>query len=273
MRNKAHAKGLALLSGSPLPEQSILSRGIANRLAGRNARTLYLDLRFPQENSYDREEQRYDFDYPSPGADDLFKPVSSRDSGFDTIRLRLPLNTAINEDILERISDSIGEFSSRYDSIIISAPYGLNPISFLAAAMCDDIVLIIEPDVSSVASAYCILKTLVAEGMGEKMATIFSDVDSAGQANSLKNKFDSLTAGFLNLRLRDGGFTLSCREGDSTEYAEWSDKLSASDYAENARLETFRVFQNETEKANFSGTISSYDEPDDLKLLTHKYAG
>jgi hypothetical protein len=239
-------------------------------LARRNIRTLCLDLRFPQENSYNPEEQRFDFDYPSSGAKELFEPVSNRDSGFDVTRLRSSQNSATNEDLLRRISDSVGEFSSRYDSIIISAPYGLNPISFLAAAMCEDIILIIEPHVSSIASGYCILKTIVTEGMGEKVATIFSNVDSAEQANSLKNKFDSLTASFLNLKLRDGGYTLSCREYDSTEYTERTDFLVASDYAEYARLETFRVFQNETENANLSGAISSYDEPDDLKLLTHK---
>ncbi|UCC78308.1 MAG: hypothetical protein JSW64_08450 [Candidatus Zixiibacteriota bacterium] len=270
MRNKAHAKGLAVLTGSPPPGQSIPGYGLAKRLAGRNTRTLYLDLRLPRENSFYLDGQSCDFDYPSYGAKDLFEPVSNRDSDFDMIRFRSPVNAAINEDLLERISDSVSEFSLRYDSIIISAPYGLNPISFLAAAMCEDIILIMEPDVSSIASGYCIIKALAAEGVGEKVATAFSNVGSAEQAFSLKSKFDSLTAGFLNLKFKDGGFTLSCREDGSTEYIERTDFLGASDYAENARLETFRAFQNETEKANFSGTNSSYGEPDDLKLLTHK---
>ncbi len=266
MGNKRRAKGLAILSGSPLPGKSILGYGLAAKLAEGNSKTLCLGLHFDREESFNNEWPRHDWGcVPSEGKD-LKELVFTCESGFDAIRFCLPENIAITEELLKLISRGISEFSSKYDFIITSAPYGLNPIALLVAAMCEEIILMIDPDAPAVASAYCFLKTLTNEGMAEKTATIFSNVNSAEQAHSLKNKFDSLTAGFLDLKLKDGGFTLSWREDDRTESTEKSRFLRAADYVKNARLETFRAFQNETEEVSFSGTISSYGEPDDLKV-------
>ncbi|UCE67791.1 MAG: hypothetical protein JSU85_07240 [Candidatus Zixiibacteriota bacterium] len=260
------AKGLAILSGSPLYGKSILGYGLAARLGEENSKTLCLELHFDQEESFNNELRQYALGDVSSGGKDLKELISASDRGFDILRLCPPENSAIDEKLLDLISKGICEFSSKYDFMIISAPYGLNPIAFLAAAMCEEAILMIDPDASAVASAYCFLKTLASEGMAGKVATIFSNVNSAGHAFSLKNKFDSLTAGFLDLKLKDGGFALSCQENDYTDSTEKSGFLRASDYAKNAHPETFRVFQNETEEVSFSGTISSYGEPDDLKM-------
>jgi hypothetical protein len=152
---------------------------------------------------------------------------------------------------------------------MISVPYGLNPISFLAAAMCEDIALLIGPEVSSIASGYCIVKALAAEGMDKKAATIFLNVESSGQANSRKNKFDLLTEDFLNLKINDGGFILSENENGHSNSTEKSGIPKTSANMNNARLETFNVFQNETITGNHSGINSSSGIRDDLKLVNH----
>jgi hypothetical protein len=259
--NSVSAKGLAILSGSPQVEKSILGYGLAVKLAERGVGVLYIDLLFLQEESCFGDFPRCDLRNIATLDRDFVRLTSTDESGFDIVRCYSPGVSGIDEKVLESLTDFIGDSSLQYDSIIISAPCGINPLAVLAAGLCEEVVLTIDPEASSVASAYCLLKTLTAEGMGDRMITAFLNVDSSEQANSLKKRFDYLTEDFLNLKLRDGGYACS-RGGNDDEGFFAIDKVKkARGFVESLRFESMRMFHTETKEDNSAGIYPSNDEP------------
>jgi|GEM_PF-3194819 len=259
--NNASAKGLAILSGSPQAEKSILGCGLAVRLAERGVRVLYIDLYFSQEESCFSGVHRRDLHAVTTLDKEFVQLVSTGDSGFDIIRCCLTIDSGISEKTLKSITDCIGDSSTQYESIVISAPCGINPLAMLVAGMCEEIILTIDPEASSVASAYCLLKTLAAEGMSGRIITAFLNVDSSEQANSLKKKFDHLTNEFLDLNLGDGGHVRFQQENDDKEFIA-NDRIGwAREYVKNIRFEGLRMFQTETKKKSLAGIYPSQDEP------------
>ena len=269
MKNNASAKGLALLSASPGSNKSLLGYGLASRLSETGAKVLFIDLLpDPEDLSIDTGhsgnfedimtcEMRYS---------DL---VSSVEPGIDVLRGCTAGNLKIGEETLKRLAACISECSRLYDSILISAPRGINPLAFLAAGACEEIVITIDPEAPSIASAYCLLKALDAEGMGDKAISIFCNVRSPDQAFSLKSKFDSLTARFLNIKLKDGGFACLQQENGKDQSTEKHNYKRAAEFAKNARVDRLKLFQHETFKGNQPALTQIAISRDDIKLDNH----
>jgi len=266
MANNVSAKGLAILSGSPLSEKSVLGYGLAIKLTERGVKVLFIELHSGLEESCISGGYSHDLHNITTIDKGFVELASTCESGFDIIRCYLPDDSRLSQEVLKGLSDFISDSSKHYESIIISAPYGINPPALLVAGICEEIILTIDPQASSVASAYCLLKTLVAEGMSGRMATAFLNVDSPEHAYSLKKKFDSLTGDFLNLKLGDGGFTCFRQENSGEEIISGYDFKQAGGRVKNTRFESLRMFQTETKEESLAGVDPSHDEPGRYKI-------
>jgi MinD-like ATPase involved in chromosome partitioning or flagellar assembly len=198
------AKAIALVSGSGGTGRTTTARTLAQTLGKKN-RVLLFDLCFGWGGmSYDS------VDLPSYEKllnfenDELL--AIPTEGGFDVLTCEPPEFLDPTLEDLKKIAWISNEYAEDYDYIIFDPPSGGHPLALLSSGMSEQVLLFTRPEASSVASSYCLLKSLFAEGIYNRIRIVFAGVDSAEQAASLKTRFDIMTEQFLGLKIADGGF-------------------------------------------------------------------
>ena len=199
------AKGIALLSGSGGCGRTCAALNLAAFLARKGEKILLFDMCFgwgglnslmDKAPSY---ESLLECDEPETLA-------FAHASGFDLLTCTTPDFLNPGEDELKKIAWMAYYLGFKYHNIIFDPPSGGHPLALLAAGLSESVYLISRPEAASVASSYCLLKSLQAEGIYSRVKAAFSFVESPEHAASLKTRFDLLTRQFLNIQLDDGGF-------------------------------------------------------------------
>lgn len=246
MNNQSNALGLTLLSGSGGSGRTAAGMGIAAAQARNGLKTLFMDFCFGWSGLN-----------INKGEAPEFQDIFSRESGFSELTTHCSggydIFTCVPPEVfefgkleLEHLSKCVYELALHYELLIIDPPSGAHPLALLAAGMCEEIILMIKPEASAVASSYCLLKTLSGEGIGEKVSTAFSFVDSPEHAQSLKSRFDALTGKFLKLTLSDGGFTYRWTENEREEFFVGRNTRQSTDFVKNIKLHRLNALHPET---------------------------
>jgi cellulose biosynthesis protein BcsQ len=234
---------MALVSGSGGTGRTSAARALAQSLGKKN-RVLLFDLCFGWSGlSYDT------VDLPSYETllsfdNDELLAIPTED-GFDILTCEPPEFLDPSLDDLKKIAWLSNEYAEDYDYVIFDPPSGGHPLALLASGMSEQVMLFTRPDASSVASSYCLLKSLYTEGIFNRIRMVFTHVDSAEQAASLKTRFDIMTEQFLGIKIADGGFIYR-REGGDGEFD--TDNLGGQspEALNNLNLGEKTALQNET---------------------------
>ncbi len=246
MNTRPSATGITLLSGAGGSGRTSAALGIAANLALKGYKTLYFDLCFGWGglNIGTTIPPTYQ---QLIGQDDLDSICETTDYGFDLLTCEPPNILNPDNDELSRITYLIHELGGRYDFIILDPPASAHPVSLLAAGLCEEAYLTVKPDAAAVASSYCLLKTMLAEGLVDRVKIVFSMVDSPEDAASLKAKFDKLTLKFMDTALPDGGFIYRSDNSFHDNFRTGGDMENFIADAKNITLDVSRELQNETD--------------------------
>ena len=205
MVGNSKAKGLALVSGSGGCGRTTAALNLAAHLAKKGEKILLFDMCFGWGglNSMMENAPAYE---PLLESDEPETLAQTTTTGFDLLTCIPPDFLNPNEDELKKIAWMAYYLGFKYNNIVFDPPSGGHPLALLSAGLSESVHLFSRPDASSVASSYCLLKSLYAEGIYSRVKVAFSFVDSPEHAASLKTRFDILTNQFLNVQLDDGGF-------------------------------------------------------------------
>jgi len=237
------AKAIALVSGSGGTGRTTAARSLAKSLGEKN-RVLLFDMCFGwggltfETSGLPSYEQLLSFDN-----DD--KLALSTDEGFDVLTCDPPEFLDPSLDDLKKIAWFANDYAEEYDFIIFDPPSGGHPLALLASGLSEQVLLFVRPEASSVASSYCLLKSLNAEGIYKRVKIVFAYVDSAEQAASLKTRFDMLTEQFLGIKISDGGFIYR-RECGSEDFTTNEFDECTPEFISNLKIYDKNSFQNET---------------------------
>lgn len=258
MISRSMATGITFLAGSGGSGRTTAAAALAARLASMNRNVLLVDLCFGWTGlkALNAEIPTYERLLKFEG--DHRELILPTDYGFDLLTTVPPGILNPDEGELKTIAWLIHGLSRHYDFVLLDPPSGAQPLGMLAAALCDRVFLLVKPEAAAVASSYCLLKTLVGEGLSDRVEVVFGFVDSPEQAASLKTKFDLLTGQFLSLKLEDGGF-IYCRSGSESE--DFCTELKGDELvtmAANIKIDETDVFQNETTAETVRG---AYQKP------------
>jgi MinD-like ATPase involved in chromosome partitioning or flagellar assembly len=246
MISRSIATGITFLAGSGGSGRTTAATGLAARLANMNRTVLLVDLCFGWTGlkAVSAEIPTYESLLKFEG--DLRDLTLSTDYGFDLLTTVPPGVLNPDESELKSIAWLIHDLSRHYDFLILDPPSGAQPLGMLAAALCDRIFLLVRSEAAAVASSYCLLKTLVGEGLSDRVKVIFGFVNSAEHAASLKTKFDLLTGQFLSLKFEDGGFIYSRTGYESEDFCIEPDGDELATLVKNIKFDETDLFQNET---------------------------
>jgi cellulose biosynthesis protein BcsQ len=237
------AKAISLVSGSGGTGRTSAARSLAQSLGQKN-RVLLFDMCFgwgglsfdsPDLPSY---EKLLSFD----NDEQLAIPT---EDGFDVLTCEPPEFLDPSLDDLKKIAWFANEYAEEYDYIIFDPPSGGHPLALLASGMSEQVLLFSRPEASSVASSYCLLKSLYAEGIFNRIKIVFAYVDSAEQAASLKTRFDIMTEQFLGIKIADGGFIYR-RESANDDFETNELNELTPEIINNLIIGEKAAFQNET---------------------------
>lgn len=246
MIDHSMATGITFLAGSGGSGRTTAATALAARLAVSNRRVLLFDLCFGWTGLGIDKVNIPTYEQLLESEENTGELIIPTNHGFDLLTTIPPgiLNPA--EDDLKIIAGLVHDLARYYDFLILDPPSGAQPLGMLAAALCDRIFLQARPEAAAVASSYCLLKTLVGEGLGDRIKIAFSFVNSPEHAASMKTKFDALTQQFLNLKFDDGGFIYNSAGFESEDFHIDRNTDELLVLAKNLRLDETGVFQNET---------------------------
>jgi MinD-like ATPase involved in chromosome partitioning or flagellar assembly len=246
MKGHRMATGITLLAGSGGCGRTTTASGLAARLAETGRSVLLFDLCFGWTGLNLDRVNLPTYQKLLGSEESIRELVVPTSHGFDLLTTIPPRILSPERDELESITRLINNLARHYDFLILDPPSGAQPLGMLAAGLSDNILLLARPDAATVASSYCLLKTLVGEGLSDRVKVAFGFVNSPEHAASLKTKFDLLTEQFLNLKLDDGGFIYN---NPGLEFEDFHIDRSTEELlilARNLRLDRTRLFQNET---------------------------
>ncbi len=246
MISQSMATGITFLAGSGGSGRTTAATGLAARLAKMKRRVLLFDLCFGWTGLKADSAEILSYEQLLGFEGNLKDLTVPTDHGFDLLTTIPPGILNPDEGDLKSIAWLIHGLSRHYDFLILDPPSGAQPLGMLAAALCDRVFLLVRPEAAAVASSYCLLKTLVGEGLSDRIRVAFGFVNSPEHAASLKAKFDLLTEQFLSLKFEDGGFIYNSTGCESEDFYM---ELNADELlilAKNISLDEIDVFQNET---------------------------
>jgi flagellar biosynthesis protein FlhG len=240
------AKGIALISGAGGSGRTTVGLNLAASLARDGRRVLFFDMCFGWGglNSIAEKlptlEQILNYD---DHADDLISVV---EGGPHLLTCIPPDFLDFGEDELKRIAFLANRIGRIYDCVVFDPPSGAHPLALMSSGLSERVFLFTRPDPMSVASSYCLVKSLYSEGIYTRVRIVFSFVESAEHAASLKTRFDIVTNQFLDLRIADGGFVYRRTDFDPEDScaALITEENIAS--VRNINLENSPQFQDET---------------------------
>lgn len=240
------ARGIALVSGSGGTGRTTAALNLSYMLAGQGAKVLLADMCFGWGGLISFAADPPTFEILLDSDAEPERIVTHATGGFDLL-------TSIPPDFLEPSVDDYKKFTwliSRlcfnYDYIIYDTPASGHPLSLLAAGMSRKVLLFIRPDAISFATSYRLLKSLHAEGINERVSTVFTFVNSGGHAASLKTRFDLVTTKFLGLRLASSGFIGVSEALRGEEFVTVTLDSNSIKIIENFSLDECLLLQNET---------------------------
>jgi len=205
MNSRPLATGITFLAGAGGSGRTSTALGLAAKLARAGHKTLFFDLclGWGGLNITDTVPRSFEQFIETVNVEEL---PQKTDFGFDLVTCAPPRRLDPAPEEFAKLTFLIHELGARYDFVILDPPASAHPLSLMAAGLCEVIYLQIRPDASSVASAYCLLKTLSDEEIDERIRISFAFVNSEEEASSLKSRFDQLTERFLGKRFTEGGF-------------------------------------------------------------------
>jgi MinD-like ATPase involved in chromosome partitioning or flagellar assembly len=211
---RSSARTIALLAGAGGCGRTSTAIALARHLAERGNKTIIFDLCFGWGGLGLNVSNAVSYAALLDKDDDIDEAVYISEFGFDILTCLPPSVLDPSLEDFKKITWLTQKLCDKYDFLILDPPSGGHPLSLLAAGLSENILLFSRADGASVASSYCLLKSLRAEGIASRTGAIFSFVESSEQAASLKTRLDILTGQFLGLKLQDHGF-ISRLEPDS----------------------------------------------------------
>ena len=183
--------GIAVLSGKGGVGKSVIALNLAIALAARENPVLLFDagggaqlnltnLGTPQSNRAHGEK------YHLANGVDLY--VSTIADCY----------TILDEEDVERFLSEVARAAANYRYVIFDCLTGAGPIAYTLAGLSELSLIVSTADPNSIAGAYMLGKSLYLDGLTERCALVFNEVESADEAASLKTRFDILTGQFLD---------------------------------------------------------------------------
>jgi len=111
----------------------------------------------------------------------------------------------LNESDIDRFLNEIVSVVAPYGNVVFDCLTGLGPVSYTLAGLSEISIVVSTPDPTSIAGVYMLTKQLYRDGMANRCAVLFNQVESADEAASLKTRFDILTRQFLNHQFEGAG--------------------------------------------------------------------
>jgi len=190
--------GIAVLSGKGGVGKSVVALNLAIALAGREAPVLLFDAGGgDQLNLTNQGPLRSDH-----AQGQLFPLAEGIDLYGSSIA---DCYTILDENDIERFLSEVARAATSYRYVIFDCLSGAGPITYTLAGLSELALIISTPDPTSIAGAYMLVKSLYLDGLTERCALVFNEVESADEAASLKTRFDILTGQFLRRQFAAAG--------------------------------------------------------------------
>jgi MinD-like ATPase involved in chromosome partitioning or flagellar assembly len=215
MVSKVRPSGIALLSGSGGTGRTYAAFGLAGHIAQCNRKALVLDYNFGWGGLNLTSLELPPYELLLEGDEDT--PIITTSHGFDVLTCQPPQVLSPSTDDLKKIIYLTAKVGNNYDYMIFDPPSGGHPLALLAAGLSEKVFLFACSDDVSIRSSCCLLKSLQAEGLMEKVSVIFSTADSPDAKQSLKSRFDAVARQYLGDIFMTNGVTSSDQVSLSSE--------------------------------------------------------
>ncbi len=239
-------RGLALVSGSGGAGRTTLAVNLAHIYARSGKKVLLADLCFGWGglNKFSSNLPSLDEILDSEGLPG--EMVSNSEYGFDLLTSIPPDFLELENDDVKKLAWVLNRIGANYDLVIYDMPAGGHPLTLLAAGMSERVFLVARPDATSFGSAYCLLKAFHLVGINSRVRVVFSMVESADQAASLKTRFDLVSDRYLGYKAASGGFVLRSPELFENDFYSCEIKKSSQALLQNLELPGLALFQDGT---------------------------
>lgn len=98
-----------------------------------------------------------------------------------------------------------------YDYVVVDAGAGIGANVRLSLAMADEVLVIMNPEATSLTDAYALVKVASQAGTRAPFRVVVNRVDSADQARDMFGSLDSATRGFLGVEVEFAGYVYKDR--------------------------------------------------------------
>ncbi len=105
-----------------------------------------------------------------------------------------------------RLRVKLAGLKSEYDLIILDTPSGISDRSLRFIALADALILIVTPELGSLADGYAVLKLINSEQQNRECMLMVNMSRSASEGKSTAEKFAEMTKRFLSLKLKHIGW-------------------------------------------------------------------
>ncbi len=196
----------AVTSGKGGVGKTVISLGMAKVLAARGKRVLLIDADSGLGNLHIMTNSTPVFTIEDLMAGDcsldeaLIRPAKNLDL--------IPAASGISDDNFPPQFDTINlrlkfaGLNNRYDMIIIDTPSGLSPNIKSIAAFAERLILVVTPELSSLADSYAVLKVLNGKKLCNDCGIIVNMSQSRYEGEMTLEKFGDMTERFIGLELK-----------------------------------------------------------------------
>ncbi|MDD3731732.1 MAG: P-loop NTPase [candidate division Zixibacteria bacterium] len=201
-KNKPETRFISVLSGKGGVGKSLLAFNLAERLAASGYRVLVVDTDYSGGNIHILANINCDFGLGQYAAEILSLPeaVTPLSPNLDI----LPAPDGIGVRLLQSIAElarwikKLRADSVTYDFVIIDHPSGISDRITLVAHACDLNLLVMIPELTSLADGYGLYKYLLQAHDNVACQLLLNRVVNEDEVNYIQNKFYALTERFLD---------------------------------------------------------------------------
>lgn len=216
-QNKPHSGNtICITSGKGGVGKTSLAIMMAKELAKKNKKVLLIDTDFNLSNTAVKLNLRTDKNFLQLLKGNIsFEQCLLHYSGFDL----LPACNGDLELFKENYSleeffiDLIATHRSEYDYVLLDSPAGVGKTNMILSAYCDERIILVTPDKSSVTDAYSLMKILSQNFAVKNHQILINASNGQKQADLCFTSLSETLEHFLNVRVSFMGTLPFCRKG------------------------------------------------------------
>ncbi len=199
--NNRQAHVIALMSGKGGVGKSVIAFNLAERMAAQQRRVLLVDadLNCGNQHILANVTAEYGIGHVLQGKLSLREALLNIEPNCS---LLASVGAATNEndrdrDIIECLFNREFDINAAFDAVIIDCPSGISPVTAQAARLSEIGLLVVVPELTSIADAYALFKQVTAGRSSAALQLLLNRVADESEAAYLQQKFLALCERFI----------------------------------------------------------------------------